>query len=145
MHAADCEPEPQCGGHAGIPKEIGKMVRNSPHCVKEKATHKEPLIPSKQSQYTWQRSAQISSCLMELRTYLILSDYFSCFPEVIKLTHTTSTRVILALKSVFHNMAFLKRFSVTTDHITHLRSFQLQQSTTSNTQPAALTFPKAMV
>jgi len=34
-------------------------------------------------------------------TYLILSDYFSRFPEVIKLTHTTSTSVISALKSVF--------------------------------------------
>ena len=34
-------------------------------------------------------------------TYLITSDYFSRFPEVIKLTNNTSAGVISALKSLF--------------------------------------------
>ena len=46
------------------------------------------------------RLDQICSCSMD-PTYLIVSDYFSRFPEVIKLTYITSARVISALKSLF--------------------------------------------
>ena len=50
--------------------------------------------------YPWQK---VGTDLFVLNgdTYLLISDYFSRFPEVIKLNTVTSQSVIFALKSVF--------------------------------------------
>ena len=44
----------------------------------------------------WNRSVEIKGV-----TYLIVVDYFSLFPEVIRLTTTTSSKIITSLKSLF--------------------------------------------
>ena len=46
---------------------------------------------------------KVGADLFELdkTSYLIVVDYFSRFPEVIKLTSTTSRSIITALKSIF--------------------------------------------
>ena len=44
----------------------------------------------------WNRSVEIKGV-----TYLIVVDYFSLFPEVIRLTTTTSSQIITSLKSLF--------------------------------------------
>ena len=61
---------------------------------------REPLISSKLPKHPWKR---IATDLFELnkQPYLLLVDYYSRFPEVIKLNSTTSTSVITAMKSVF--------------------------------------------
>ena len=84
----------------GISKQIEKMVHNCPHCTRERKPRKEPLLSTSLPTYPWQK---IGSDLFLLNgsTYLIVSDYFSRFPEVIKLTNTTSAGVISALKSLF--------------------------------------------
>ena len=58
------------------------------------------MISSKLPKHPWER---IATDLFELnkQPYLLLVDYYSCYPEVIKLNSTTSTSVITAMKSVF--------------------------------------------
>ena len=50
--------------------------------------------------YPWQ---MVAADLFELNgaKYLTVVDYFSCFPEVVRLSSTTSTVVIVTLKSMF--------------------------------------------
>ena len=84
----------------GISKEIEKTIQNCTHCASEKIPRKEPLMPTKLPNYPWQK---VGTDLFSLNgaTYLLASDYFSRFPEVIKLNTITSASVITALKSIF--------------------------------------------
>ena len=61
---------------------------------------REPMISSKLPKHPWER---IATDLFELnkQSYLLLVDYYSRYPEVIKLNSTTSTSVITAMKLVF--------------------------------------------
>ena len=58
------------------------------------------MIPTKLPQYPWQK---VGVDLFHLNgtNYIILVDYFSRYPEVQKITSTTSTTVINWLKSTF--------------------------------------------
>ena len=58
------------------------------------------MIQSKLPDYPWQK---VATDLFELKgvTYLLVVDNFSRFPEVAKLTTTTSASVISALKNIF--------------------------------------------
>ena len=58
------------------------------------------MICSKLPDYPWQK---IGTDLFEIKgvTYLLVVDYFSHFPEVIRLTTTTSSKIITSLKSLF--------------------------------------------
>ena len=60
----------------------------------------EPLIPTTLPDYPWQK---VASDLFQLKgvNYLVVVDYFSRYPEVIKLKSTTSTAIVEALKSIF--------------------------------------------
>ena len=84
----------------GLSSQIDKLVKSCPHCTKESTPRKEPLMPTALPDYPWQK---IGTDLFSLNgmTYVIASDYFSRFPEVIKLATTTSSSVISALKSLF--------------------------------------------
>lgn len=57
-------------------------------------------MPTPFPDYPWQ---VVGSDLFELKgeQYLVIVDYFSRFPEVIKMTTTTSAAIITALKSIF--------------------------------------------
>ena len=61
---------------------------------------KHPPERASYAHYTWQK---IGTDLFILNgtTYVIATDYFSRYPEVIKITTTTSSSVISALKSIF--------------------------------------------
>ena len=58
------------------------------------------MVPTPLPEFPWQ---QVGTDLFELKGqhYLLVVDYFSRFPEVIKLTSTTSTHVIAMLKTIF--------------------------------------------
>ena len=62
--------------------------------------HKEPLMPSELPKRSWQ---VVGSDLFELRGvhYLLIVDYFSRYPEVVKMSTTTSKAMIVAMKPVF--------------------------------------------
>ena len=81
----------------GISSQIYDMVQRCPTCSKKTILLKEPMIYSQLPEYPFQK---IGTDLFKKKeiTYLLAVDYFSLFPEVIKLT---STSVITALKSLF--------------------------------------------
>ena len=80
--------------------QIEKMVEQCQFCAKENAQHKEPLMPTAHPDYPRQKVAS-DIFLLDGKTYLLVVDYFSRFPEVIRLTSTTAQSVIIALKSLF--------------------------------------------
>ena len=84
----------------GISKEIEEMVKQCHWCAQQFTPRKEPMIASELPQFPWQK---IGVDLFHLNgaTYLVAVDYFSRFPEVTKLTSTTSPAVITVLKSRF--------------------------------------------
>ena len=84
----------------GASQEISRMVDQCPHCSKTTTLRKEPLMSSPVPEYPWQT---IGSDLFELdgATYLLVADYLSRYPEVVKLTSTTSGKVIDSLRSIF--------------------------------------------
>ena len=83
-----------------ISSEVKQYVENCQECAKESRQQKAPLIPTPLPDYPWQ---QIGTDLFELggQHYLLVVDYFSRYPEVIKLTSTTSATVITILKLIF--------------------------------------------
>ena len=84
----------------GVTDQIVQLVEQCSVCAKAASLRKEPLVPSPLPQYPWQ---VIASDLFELEGnhYLVVVDYFSRYPEVIRMTSTTSAAVITALKSIF--------------------------------------------
>ncbi len=83
------------------------MVQQCSVCAKEAATKTEPLKPTALPSYPWQ---VLGSDLFELQGthYLVIVDYFSRYPEVVKLTTTTSSAIIAALKAVFSRHGILE-------------------------------------
>ena len=84
----------------GVMQQITQLVQNCQVCLKESKPGKEPLISTVLPKFPWQ---VVGTDLFELNkdNYVLVVDYFSRFPEVVKLTSTTSANVISALKSVF--------------------------------------------
>ena len=58
------------------------------------------MIPAKLPEYPWQK---IGTDLFHFKnaTYLLVVDYFSRYPEIQKLSTTTSHSIIEALKAMF--------------------------------------------
>ena len=77
----------------GITKAMDSHMKQCPHCEQYVPQAKEPLITTPLPSHPWER---IGADLFELNkaTYLIVIDYFSRYPEVVKLTSTTSKSVI---------------------------------------------------
>ena len=69
-------------------------------CAGHSTLHHEPMIASKLPDYPWQK---VGSDLFQLRGdhYLLVVDYYSRFPEVVKLPSTTAPTVVTALKTIF--------------------------------------------
>ena len=80
--------------------QIKAIVEQCPECAKYSKPHCEPMISSTLPDYPWQK---IGSDLFQLKgtTYLLVVDYFSRYPEIVKLTSTTSGSIISALRSIF--------------------------------------------
>ena len=84
----------------GMSTQIKDLVESCSTCVRNRAPHHEPLISTPLPEYPWQK---IASDLFYLDgcDYLMVTDYFSRYPEVIKLRSTTSSGIIEALKAIF--------------------------------------------
>ena len=83
-----------------MPKQISDAVKSCQECVKHSPQPSQPLISSSLPEYPWQK---VASDLFHYKgkNYLLCVDYFSRYPEVVKLNSTTSKGVIEALKSIF--------------------------------------------
>ena len=83
-----------------ICSDIESFIKQCHECQRYSVLPKEPLITATLLSHPWEKIASdlfhYSNC-----TYLIVVDYFSCYPEVIQLKSTTSASVIKALKSIF--------------------------------------------
>ena len=84
----------------GISKDVESYVKKCPECVKMTANPREPLLTTPLPKYPWEK---VATDLFQHNgsTYLLAVDYFSRYPEVIKLNSTTSQAVISSLKSIF--------------------------------------------
>ena len=80
--------------------QLFNKIEQCPVCAKDRVPRREPLICSDLPLYHWQRVASDLFTLQGME-YLLVVDYFSRYPEVIKLSSTTSSAVIKALKSIF--------------------------------------------
>jgi len=76
------------------------MVKQCHWCAQQLTPRKEPMITSELPQFPWQK-IRVDLFHLNGATNLVAVDYFSRFPEVTKLTSTTSPAVITVLKSIF--------------------------------------------
>ena len=84
----------------GVTSQVKQFVENCRECAKVARPRREPLLPTPLPDYPWQ---VVGSDLFELKGehYLLTVDYFSRYPEVIKLSSTTSSNIIALLKTIF--------------------------------------------
>ena len=84
----------------GISKHVSDFIQNCPVCARDREPRKEPLITTPLPDYPWQ---MVGSDLFQIHNdhYLLTVDYFSRYPELTRLSTTTSAAVISALKTTF--------------------------------------------
>ena len=84
----------------GMSKQVIQYIQQCSVCCHENRPSKQPLLCTPLPDYPWQ---VVGTDLFELKgmQYLLVIDYFSRYPEVIKMSSTTSKSTIAALKSVF--------------------------------------------
>ena len=93
----------------GISNEIENMVKQCPTCARQSHHRKEPMIPTDLPDYPWQK---VGADLFHLNgaNYLVVVDYYSRYPEVVKLTSTTSPTIIQCLKLIFSRFGIPETF-----------------------------------
>ena len=85
----------------GISRGIKQMTENCPTCAQfSKQQPKETLHPHNVPSYPWQR---LGCDLFDYggAQYLLVTDYYSKYPIIRKLSSTTSAAIINHLKSIF--------------------------------------------
>lgn len=85
----------------GLSAELKHTVMSCHTCQEQKqAQQKEPLISTPLPDRPWKRIA-LDLCEHNKSNYLVISDYYSQFLEVLHLPSTTSTQIIQRLKTTF--------------------------------------------
>lgn len=84
----------------GINTHIEDLIQNCEVCLKNKNNETEPLLPTKTPTLPW---SEIAADLFHFKgfTFLAIQDFYSKFPEVVKLNKTTSESIITEFKKVF--------------------------------------------
>ena len=84
----------------GITTQIKQIVENCKSCAKTVKHRREPLITTPLPEYPWK---VVGTDLFELQgqQFLLVVDYFSRYPEVVKLRSTTASSMIAVLRSCF--------------------------------------------
>ena len=84
----------------GIGQQIKDLVQSCPTCVREFSHHPEPLMFTPLPDLPWQR-VSLDLFVFNGETYVVVTDYYSRYPEVLKLRDTTAKGVIDALQAIF--------------------------------------------
>ncbi|UYV79706.1 K02A2.6-like [Cordylochernes scorpioides] len=85
----------------GLDREIEEMVYKCRICQESQPSQrKEPLIPHEIADYPWQKVA-IDFFYLDQSVFIIIVDYYSSFPEVIKVASTSAKEILPVLKSTF--------------------------------------------
>ena len=76
------------------------MIEKCQECAKSARRRREPLVGTLLPNYPWQC---VGTDLFELagKSYILVINYFSRYPEVLELRSTTSAAVVSALQSIF--------------------------------------------
>ena len=84
----------------GLSHELDNLVKQCHTCAREFTPRRQPMIPTQLPGYPWQK---VGTDLFHFKgaNYLLVVDYFSRYPETVKLTNTTSQNIIDALKNIF--------------------------------------------
>lgn len=83
-----------------INEDVRAMVQRCQKCIELRKNIPEPLMPTPFPNLPWEKVG-IDFADIEGKTYLVVEDYFSRYPEFVKMDRTTSSLVIDRLKSIF--------------------------------------------
>uniref|UniRef100_A0A3P9IGQ4 Gypsy retrotransposon integrase-like protein 1 n=1 Tax=Oryzias latipes TaxID=8090 RepID=A0A3P9IGQ4_ORYLA len=85
----------------GMAKQIEEVVAHCAVCNTHRHNNpKEPLMPHPVPERAWEKVG-VDLFHFNDSEFLLCVDYFSKFPEIVKLRGTTSKHIIIALKSIF--------------------------------------------
>ena len=87
----------------GMNTDIDNLVESCSICLSHRPVQQaEPLLPHAATECTmpWEK---VATDLMNIehRIFLLVVDYYSCYPEVVEVSNASSVKVIQALKAVF--------------------------------------------
>ncbi|XP_034023466.1 uncharacterized protein K02A2.6-like [Thalassophryne amazonica] len=109
----------------GLATEISGLVSSCQVCFEQKRTQqKEPLISTPLPDCPWKRIA-MDLCEYNHQNYLVVSDYYSRFVEILHMPSTTSTHAIRKLKAVFARFGIPDE--VVTDNGSQFSSAEFQE------------------
>ncbi|UYV73868.1 K02A2.6-like [Cordylochernes scorpioides] len=83
-----------------ITSEIEEMVRTCPMCIEERTNRHQPLLPSELPNCPWEKVG-VDLFTIKGQNYLLITDYYSRYPEIARLEDMTSASVIVHCKSIF--------------------------------------------
>ena len=84
----------------GLSRQLEELVRNCSACAMERRNPSEPMMASEAKLRPWQKVGT-DMFFFKRATYLLVVDYCSIYVEIAKLDETTSSDVILHLRSIF--------------------------------------------
>lgn len=84
----------------GISRDVEETVKRCQRCIEKSSNRKMPLLPTDFPERPWQRVA-MDLFYHQNKWWLIVTDYFSRYPEVALLSNLTSETVIGHCKSIF--------------------------------------------
>ncbi|KAM7294514.1 uncharacterized protein ISCGN_024020 [Ixodes scapularis] len=84
----------------GISRDVEESVKRCQRCIEKSSNRKMPLLPTGFSERPWQRLS-LDLFYHHNKWWLIVTDYFSRYPEVAQLSSLTSETVIRHCKSIF--------------------------------------------
>ena len=85
----------------GMSRDIAGMVNACAHCqTNQSAQRRQPLITSDLPGGPWERIAA-DLCTHEGQNYLVVTDYYSRYLDVVHMTGTTSSAVVKLFKNIF--------------------------------------------
>ena len=84
----------------GISEDINTFIHNCDSCCRDFPIATQPMIPTKLPERPCEK---VTSDLFELKgtPYIVIVDYFSHYIEILKLTTTASSSMIVGMKSIF--------------------------------------------
>lgn len=84
----------------GLSKQVDQLVRNCQNCVEQRSNPKETFVKDAFPKYPWQKiGVDFFKC--KNQWYLIVTDYYSRFFEIIPLSQLKEEVVICQIKHIF--------------------------------------------
>ncbi|GBM73349.1 Uncharacterized protein K02A2.6 [Araneus ventricosus] len=96
-----CRARARCSVYwPGISKEIEEKIKGCTACIQESSNRHQPLIPTSFPERPWE---VLGLDLFEYKNSwrLLISDYYSRYPEIVRFDRLTYTEVINHSKSIF--------------------------------------------